>query len=111
MRFRDDIPRSRHKLVSGAAEAELRQHRGLEPQAPGLPDLPADGRGNTPAQREVRDCDAAIVSGLHLRDLRCGDRLGLSLDEAEHLTGWLDRVRKRPATQKAIGFFGPNAMF
>ena len=47
MRVRDDIPRSRHKLVSGAAEAELRQHRGQEPQAPGLPDLPADGRGDT----------------------------------------------------------------
>jgi GST-like protein len=48
----------------------------------------------------------ALFPWLHIHD-----RLGLSLDEAEHLTGWLDRVRKRPATQKVIGFFGPNAMF
>ena len=57
MRFRDDIPRSRHKLVSGAAEAELRQHRGQEPQRQGFQTF-------LPMEEETRQRNGKFVTAM-----------------------------------------------
>jgi GST-like protein len=50
--------------------------------------------------------DIALFPWLHIHD-----HLGLSLEKAENLSGWLERVRNRPATLKACAFFGPSSIF
>ena len=50
--------------------------------------------------------DIALFPWLHIHA-----HLGLSLDSAENLSGWLDRIRNRPATKKACNFFGSNTIF
>ena len=39
------------------------------------------------------------------------DQLGLKMKGAENLELWLERIMKRPATIKALAFFGSNSMF
>lgn len=50
--------------------------------------------------------DIALFPWLHIHG-----HLGLSLEKAEHLVGWLDRIRSRPSTMGACRFFGPNSIF
>ncbi len=50
--------------------------------------------------------DIALFPWLHIHD-----HLGLSLENAEHLLGWLDRIRSKPATLKARAFFGDSSIF
>jgi GST-like protein len=50
--------------------------------------------------------DIALFPWLHIHD-----HLGLSLEKAEHLACWLDRIRNRPATVRACAFFGPRSIF
>lgn len=50
--------------------------------------------------------DIALFPWMHVHH-----HLGLSLDAAENLAGWLERIRNRPATQNALTFFGPLSIF
>lgn len=50
--------------------------------------------------------DIALFPWLHIHE-----HLGLSLADAENLSGWLDRIRKKPATLKACTFFGTSSIF
>ena len=50
--------------------------------------------------------DIALFPWLHIHE-----HLGLSLADTENLSGWLDRIRKKPATVKACGFFGSASIF
>ncbi|MCF2906623.1 glutathione S-transferase family protein [Octadecabacter sp. CECT 8868] len=43
--------------------------------------------------------------------LNIHDHLGLSLEGAENLSGWLQRVRNRPATSKARAFLNPSSFY
>lgn len=50
--------------------------------------------------------DIALFPWLHIHS-----RLGLSLENAQHVAEWLARITKRPATMAACRFFGPNSIF
>lgn len=50
--------------------------------------------------------DIALFPWLHIHD-----HLGLSLENAEHLLSWLDRIRNKPATLKARAFFRDCSIF
>ena len=50
--------------------------------------------------------DIALFPWLHIHD-----HLGLSLENAEHLVRWLDKIRNRPATLEASGYFGSHSIF
>ncbi|WP_371170684.1 glutathione S-transferase family protein [Aliiroseovarius sp. 2305UL8-7] len=50
--------------------------------------------------------DIALFPWLHVHE-----NLGLSMETAKNLASWLDRIRSRPATMKALAFFGPNSIF
>jgi GST-like protein len=50
--------------------------------------------------------DIALFPWLHIRE-----HLGVSLAGAENLSGWLGRIRRKPATLKACGFFGTGSIF
>lgn len=50
--------------------------------------------------------DIALFPWLHIHD-----HLGLSLEKAEHLAGWLARIRNRQSTRAACTFFGANSIF
>lgn len=50
--------------------------------------------------------DIALFPWLHIHN-----HLGLSLEHAENVIHWLDRIRNRPATLNALAFFRPHSMF
>lgn len=50
--------------------------------------------------------DIALFPWLHIHD-----HLGLSLEKAGNLAGWLERIRNRPATMRARAFFGASSIF
>ena len=50
--------------------------------------------------------DIALFPWLHVHD-----HLGLSLEKAENLAGWLARIRHRPSTLTARSFFGASSVF
>jgi len=49
--------------------------------------------------------DIALFPWLHIHE-----HLGLSLEKASEIAGWLERVRNRPATLEARAFFGPSSI-
>ena len=50
--------------------------------------------------------DIALFPWLHIHD-----HLGLSLEKAENLAGWLARIRNRRSTKAACTFFGASSIF
>jgi GST-like protein len=93
------------RFANSPNPAALAQHRAIAVRTISYLDAQLNGKEYLCGET-YSIADIALFPWLHIHD-----HLGLSLEKAENLSGWLARIRNRKSTRAAFAFFGANSMF